>query len=114
MKTWLGQSRGRYEGDTLVVETSGFKPVANFVGYSAARVVTERFSRLDETTLLYDYSVDDPESFTARWSAHQTLFDRSEKIYEYACHEGNYSMVNMLRGARIQEAERLTERSPEH
>jgi hypothetical protein len=112
IKGWLGQSRGYYEGDTLVVETSGFRPVANFVGYSAQRTVVERFTRLDETTLLYDYSVDDPGAFTASWSARQTLSDRNEKIYEYACHEGNYSMVNMLRGARIQEAEQARRTGP--
>jgi hypothetical protein len=109
VKTWLGQPRGHYDGETLIVETSGFKPVANFVGYSDERTVIERFTRVDQATLLYDYTVDDPGAFTGRWSARQTLVDNDEKIYEYACHEANYSMTNMLRGARLQEAERPAE-----
>jgi hypothetical protein len=104
-KTWLGQSRGRYEGNTLIVETSGFKPVANFPGYSSERTVTERFTRIGENRLLYDYTVDDPGAFTDVWSARQTLVNNNEKIYEYACHEGNYSLAGMLRGARATDNE---------
>ena len=101
---WLGQSQGHFEGDTLVVETTGFKHAATFEGYSDQRTVIERFTRLDENRLSYDYTVDDPVAFASPWSARQTLVDNNERIYEYACHEGNYSMMNMLRGARAQDA----------
>ena len=102
-RTWVGQSRGRFEGDTLVVETKGFRHSANMQGYSRDRVVVERFTRIDEHTLDYDYTVDDPTAFAAPFSARQSLVERGERIFEYACHEGNYSLPAMLRGARVEE-----------
>lgn len=100
VRTWMGQSRGRFEGETLVVETTGFRDYLTSQGFSRDRKITERFTRVDDTTLDYDYTIDDPGAYTDAWSARQTLVSRSERIYEYACHEGNYSLAGILQGAR--------------
>ncbi len=108
LRRWLGQSRGHYEGETLVVQTSHFREYVNRLGMSADAQVTERFTRLDDDHLSYEYTVNDP-AFTAPWAGRQTFNRLDGHIYEYACHEGNYSMVAMLRGARLEEAERVGE-----
>ena len=104
MRLWKGDSRGRWEGDALVVETTNFTPHTNFGGSGPNMVLTERFTRLDGDSLRYEYTVDDPESFEAAWSTVQDMRRTDDQIYEYACHEGNRAMRLMLAGARREEA----------
>jgi len=96
----LGDSRGRWDGDTLVVETTNFTDKTTVRGSGQRLRLVERFTRADADTLLYEFTVDDPESFTKPWTAVIPLAKTEDKIYEYACHEGNYAMPGMLRGAR--------------
>jgi len=99
----LGDSRGRWEGKTLVVETTNLTDKTNFRGSGENLHVIERFTRVDEDTLLYRFTVDDPQSFTKPWSAEISWKRIEGPVYEYACHEGNYSMANTLRNARAEE-----------
>jgi hypothetical protein len=111
---WLGDSVGRWEGDTLVVETRNFKPGLsplsapglrqNFLTSAELRV-TERFTRIDADTLRYQFTVDDPVIWTAPWSGELPWPATEDRMFEYACHEGNYAMGNILRGARLAERE---------
>ena len=103
IRQWMGVSRGRWEGDTLVVETNNLTGHTMFKGSGKNMRVTERFRRLDPDTLLYQYTIDDPESFTQPWTAVFPMRRTEGPIYEYACHEGNYSMFNILSGARADE-----------
>jgi hypothetical protein len=100
---WLGDSRGRWEGNTLVVETRNFTGTTNFRGSGENLRVVERFTRVDEGTLLYRFTVDDPQSFTRPWSGEIPMKKAEGPIFEYACHEGNLSMENMLKAARAEE-----------
>ena len=106
LRTDLGDSRGRWEGDTLVVETTNLKRDANFSGASRDLRLVERFTRVGPETLQYDFTMHDPATWTRPWTAR--LFMRPAPgtgvIYEFACHEGNYAIANTLRGARLQEA----------
>jgi hypothetical protein len=99
----LGDSRGRWEGNTLVVDTSNFTNKTNFRGSGANLRVTERFTRVDSSTLLYQFTVDDPESFTRPWSGEIPMKKIDGPIFEYACHEGNYSMAYILNAVRAEE-----------
>lgn len=99
----LGDSRGRWEGNTLVVETTNFTDKTNFRGSGQNLRVTERFMRVDKSTLLYQFTVDDPQSFGRPWSGEIPLKKVDGPIFEYACHEGNYSMANILSAARHDE-----------
>ena len=112
VRQWMGDSRGRWEGDTLVVETANFtgkvyeRRVSNTVfGASREMNVVERFRRVDADTLDYRFTVTDPRTFAAPWTAAIPMTTLDGPILEYACHEGNYSMENMLGGARRQERE---------
>jgi hypothetical protein len=98
-----GDSRGRWEGDTLVVETKNFTNRTAFRGTSENMRVTERFRRVDADTLLYQFTIDDPETFTKPWTAEIPMTKGDGPIFEYACHEGNYAMAGGLAGARVQE-----------
>ena len=110
VRTWMGDSIGRWEGETLVVETTNFHPLQAFRGASGALKVLERFRRVDADTILYTFTIDDPATWTAQWSG-EVPFRRSEEpIYEYACHEGNYALSNILSGARAQERETETKK----
>jgi len=104
-KQWLGDSRGHFEGNTLVVETTNFDPRASYRGSTPTMVLTERYTRVDENTLDYQFTVNDPKTFTKPWTVARPM--RRDKdgisVFEYACHEGNYAMRNMLAGARAQE-----------
>ena len=104
VRLWKGDSRGRWEDETLVVETTNFTPNTSFSGSGPNMVLTERFTRLDGDSLRYEYTVDDPESFEASWSTVQDMRRTDDEIYEYACHEGNRAMHLMLAGARREEA----------
>jgi hypothetical protein len=90
----------------LVVETTNFADWTPLRGSGDGLRVVERFRRLDANTLQYEFIIDDPESFTATWSASSMMTRTNGPIYEYACHEGNYSLVNILKGARYREANR--------
>jgi hypothetical protein len=98
-----GDSRGRWEGDTLVVETTNFTNRTAFRGASQNMRLTERFRRLDADTLLYRFTVDDPETFTKPWTVEIPVTRSEGPIFEYACHEGNYAMSGGLAGARAEE-----------
>ncbi len=103
----LGDSRGHWDGETLVVETTNFKQDSNFSGASSNLRLVERFTRVAEDLLQYEFTMDDPTTWTRPWTAR--LFMRpapgTGNIYEFACHEGNYAIENTLRGARLQEAQ---------
>ena len=115
---WLGDSRGRWEGDTLVVETTAFADRSDDLWratWRAARPglhMVERFTRVDEQTLDYEFTMTDPDMFTRPWTArlpmttdHASRGVTSGPMYEYACHEGNYGLLNIMRGARAEDAQ---------
>jgi len=106
IRQWKGDSRGRWEGDTLVVDTANFTGKTSFRGSGAGMHLVERFTRVDADTLLYEYTIDDSESFETTWSAAIPMTQTEGPMFEYACHEGNYAMVNLLAGGRAQEAEK--------
>jgi hypothetical protein len=97
---WMGDSIARWDGDTLVVETTNFNAQQSFRGSTPAMQVTERFTRTAPDTILYRFTVQDPAAFTRPFSGEVPLYRTSEAIYEYACHEGNYAMPGILAGAR--------------
>ena len=109
----FGDSRGHWEGDTLVVDTTNFSDRTPFRGprettrqdivTSRELHVVERFTRADRDTILYRFTVDDPGTFTRAWSGEMLMHAMEGPIYEYACHEGNYGLANILRGARVEE-----------
>ena len=103
VRKWLGDSIGRWEGDTLVVETTNFTDKTRFRGSSSDLKVTERFTRLDARTLRYQFTIEDPATWTRPWTAEYAWPLTNDLMYEYACHEGNYAMGNILRGARLKE-----------
>ena len=99
-----GNSRGHWEGDTLVIETTGFLEGMAYRGGSRNQRLVERFRRVDADTLRYELTVIDPETWTAPWTVALDLKPQTSELYEYACHEGNYAMRNMLSAARAEEA----------
>jgi hypothetical protein len=103
IRTWQGDSVGRWEGATLVVDTTNFTDKSNFRGASDRLHLVERFTRADAGTLLYEFTVDDAASFTKAWTVALPMAKSSDQIYEYACHEGNYALPDILRGARSEE-----------
>ena len=103
IRQWLGDSRGRWDGDTLVVETGNFSPKSNFQGSSEKLHVVERFTRVEPTILNYEFTVDDPTTWTRPWTVVIPLKGTTDKIYEYACHEGNTGMEGILSGHRTEE-----------
>ena len=105
IRRWNGDSRGRWEGDTLVVDTTNFTGKTAFQGSTAALHVVERFTRVSADRIRYQFTVDDPNTWTSPWSAEIPLIATKGPLYEYACHEGNYGMPDTLRGARYAEKE---------
>ena len=106
LRLWSGDSRGFWDGDTLVVQTRNFNNLTqsfSVFGDSYDKVLTERFTRLDDFTLDYEFTVEDPGTFSDKIVARIPMAKVDGLMYEYACHEGNYGMVNILRGERIQE-----------
>ena len=111
---WMGDARGRWEGDTFVVETANFTSETNFRGpprttrqditTSTRLKVTERFTLVDRDNIRYEFTVNDPDTWTRPWSGEVPMRRIDGPIYEYACHEGNYGLANILRAARVQEA----------
>jgi len=100
---WVGDSRGHWEGDTLVVETTNLNEKSGFRGSSSTARVVERFTRITPDTLSYEFTLDDPKTWTAPWTAVVPMTKTEDPMFEYACHEGNYSMEGILGGARAQE-----------
>ena len=105
IRKWLGDSVGHWEGDTLVVETTNFTDRPALSGATRELKVTERFTMTDADTILYNFTVDDPGAWSGPWSGEFPLPRTDQRVFEYACHEGNYSMGNILRGARLLEDE---------
>jgi hypothetical protein len=103
VRQWMGDSRGRWDGNTLVVETTNFTDKTNFRGSGENLRLVERFTRTDPNTIIYEFTVHDPTSFTKPWSGQVPMKKTSEPLYEYACHEGNYGLFNVLSGARAEE-----------
>jgi hypothetical protein len=103
VRQWFGDARGRWDGDTLVVETTNFTDKTNFRGSGENLRLVERFTRVDEDTLLYQFTINDPQSFARPWSGEIPMKRAPGPIFEYACHEGNYSLVNTLSSARAEE-----------
>jgi len=103
IRQWFGDSRGKWEGDTLVVDTTNFADKASYRGSTDGLHLIERFTRINAETVRYEFTIDDPTTFTKRWTTSIPMQHTDEQIYEYACHEGNYGMVNLLSGARAQE-----------
>jgi hypothetical protein len=106
---WSGDSRGRWEGDTLVVETINFRRETSLQGSTANTRLVERFTRVDGDTIKYEFTVTDPTSYTQPWTANMPLTRIPGPVYEYGCHEGNYALPNILAGARAQEKEQTKE-----
>jgi len=108
VRQWMGNSRGHWEGNTLVVDTTDFSGKAPFRGSDQNLHLVERFTRVDANTLQYEFTVNDPSAFTKPWTV-QIPFAKAEgPIFEYACHEGNYAMTDMLGGARAEEQKGAT------
>jgi hypothetical protein len=103
VQLWLGDSIGRWEGATLVVDTTNFTEKSHFRESGTRLHVVERFTRTGPTTIRYQFTAEDPDTWAQPWSAEIPFSTTSERIFEYACHEGNYSMMNVLRGARAEE-----------
>ena len=103
LRQWTGDSRGRWEGDTLVVETINFRRETSLQGSTADTRLVERFRRVDDDTIRYEFTVSDPNSYIRPWSAMVPLLRTPGPLFEYACHEGNYALPNILAGARAQE-----------
>ena len=111
IRPWFGDSWGRWVGDTLVVETTNIHPNQSIGDYeekifhSEDLVLTERFVRVDEETILYEFRIDDPRTYTEPWGGQVPFRKFDDRIYEYGCHEGNYALEGILSGARYQESE---------
>jgi hypothetical protein len=104
---WTGDSRGRWEGDTLVVETINFmRETSSLPGSTAKTKVVERLTRVDARTIDYQFTITDPTSYTKPWTGSEPLRQIDENLYEYACHEGNFGMLDVLRGARYRDKEK--------
>lgn len=104
IRQWTGDSRGRWEGKTLVVDTTNFSPHSNFMGSAENLHLVERFTRIGPGTLKYEITVDDPTTWTKPWTASLRLTQTPQPIYEFACHEGNYDvMLGMLGAGRADE-----------
>ena len=110
IKQWHGDSRGRWEGDTLIVETIHFSPQSDFKGAHENLLLTERFTRVGPEQLQYEFTVDDPTTWTAPWTAVVPWTRTGDPIFEYACHEGNIGMEGILTGARADESKSISTR----
>jgi len=116
VRQWYGNSSGRWEGNTLVVQTTSFNdpaPATHFQGATDALQLTERFTIVDANTLRYEYTVSDPKTWTRPWSVEAPLPRIPPPLYEFACHEQNYGLINLVMGAQIRATEgRLDPRDP--
>jgi hypothetical protein len=105
VRTWLGDSRGRWDGDTLVVETTNFHPDREWRGSSEQMHLVERLTRIDADTILYEFTVTDPATWTRPWSFESPWPRTTGEVYEWACHEQNYGLINVVKGAQIRATE---------
>jgi hypothetical protein len=105
IRLWMGDSVGRWEGDTLVVDTTNFTNKTRYRGSTENLHVIERFTRVDNRNLLYRFTIEDPATWTKPWTGEYTWPATDAPIYEYACHEGNYALKDILKGARLREKE---------
>jgi len=105
VQNWLGDSIGRWEGDTLVVDTTNFTAKTHFKGSSERLHVVERFTRTNQDTMQYRVTLDDPETWATPWTAEMAFKATDDRMFEFACHEANYAMIGILRGARVAERE---------
>ena len=105
VRLWKGDSRGHWEGDTLVVETTNFSNKNSFRGSSENMKLIERFRRADADTLIYQFTVEDPDTWARPWTVEIPVTRSQGRLFEYACHEGNYGMAGGLAGARAEEKE---------
>jgi hypothetical protein len=103
LRSWMGDSRGRWEGDTLVVDTTNFTDRTNFRGAGANLHLVERFTRIDADAIEYRFTLDDPTTWTKPWTVAYPIVKTDGPIYEFACHEGNYGLRGILSGARYEE-----------
>lgn len=103
IREWMGDSRGHWDGNTLVIDTTNFSSEYSFRGSDANLHLTERFTRVSPEVIDYEFTVDDPTAFTKSWTARIPLNKTTERVYEYACHEGNYALTDILAGARAAE-----------
>ena len=110
LRQYAGDSRGRWEGDTLVVETTSFLRETSLGGSSKDTQLVERFRRVDPDTVTYEFTVEDTNSYTRPWTATMPLRRTDGPLFEYACHEGNIGLGGILAGARNQDIQRVTER----
>jgi hypothetical protein len=106
VRPWTGDSRGRWDGDTLVVDTTNFSDRTSFRGSSERLHLVERFTRIDADTIEYRFTVEDPTTWTRPWTVTFPLVKSEGPIFEYACHEGNYGLQNILKNARAEEKPR--------
>ena len=106
IQQWRGDSRGHWEGETLVVDTTNFTSKTAFRGASENLHLVERLTRTSAETIVYEFTVDDPSTWTKPWTAQLIMGPAQGQIYEYACHEGNYGLANSLSGARAEEADK--------
>ncbi len=105
IRRWMGDSVARWDGDTLVIETTNFTDKTRFRGSTDALKVTERLAFLDANTILYRFTIDDPTTWVRPWTGEMPFRRTTEPLYEYACHEGNYALGGIMRGARLLENE---------
>jgi hypothetical protein len=103
VRLWLGDSRGHWEGNTLVVDTTNFTDRTNFRGADQNLHLIERFTRTADNQLMYQFTVDNETAFTKSWTVELPMSISKDPMFEYACHEGNYSLENVLAGARAGE-----------
>jgi hypothetical protein len=108
MRFLTGDSIGRWEGDTLVVDTTNFSLDAGFRGATQNMHLVERFTRVDADSLRYEFTVEDPATWARKWSASIPMVRSNELMFEYACHEGNHALEGVLRGARYQDKQSPT------
>ena len=115
VRAWMGISRGRWEGNTLVVQTTNFNdktPATNFQGSTEDLKMTERFTLVNPTTIKYDYTLEDPRTWTRPWSVESYIPRVPPGIFEFACHESNYGVMNVVKGAQIREKELIDKGLP--
>ena len=105
IRQWMGDSICHWEGETLVVDTTNFTDQTRFRGSTENLRVVERFSRVSSNALLYRFTIEDPATWTQPWTGEYTWPVTNERLFEYACHEANYALGNILRGARLREAD---------
>ena len=105
IRQWAGDARGRWEGDTLVVETTNYSPQARFSGATGNLHLVERYTRIGPGVLRHEITLNDADTWTQPWTVELLHESTMDPIFEYACHEGNYAMPGILGGARLEERE---------